>query len=255
MTESLKTALVTGAGSGIGAEITRQLSQSGFEVLLVGRTLSKLQSVASELPGSSVCYECDLSQDDQLKSLTDELVSPEKRRFKGLLQCLVNNAAIFYRKSFEECSLDTWSELYHTNLLGPVALTKAVLPLLKNCEGANIINISSNLGNKPIPDTSAYSALKAAMNNWTQCLALELGVYNIRVNAICPGAVDTPIHGEFHLNPDPKVKKAFDDLHPIKRMGEPHDIATAVEYLSSPKASWITGCLWTIDGGLGLTSA
>ena len=192
--------IVTGASSGIGAEIARQFSKENYFVFLCGRNEEKLKSVQKTCVNNTAIMAFDL------KNLKEyEPCFHEQLKSAPPLEILVNNAGIYHLESFSETADQIWLDQFNVNLLAPVQLVKLVWPLFVKNRKGSILNISSTLGIKPIPNTSAYSAMKAAMNNWTIALAQEGGPYNIRANSICPGIVDTPIHS-FH-NLDTKEKK------------------------------------------------
>jgi NAD(P)-dependent dehydrogenase (short-subunit alcohol dehydrogenase family) len=130
-----------------------------------------------------------------------------------------------------------------------VRLTHALLTHLEKNRGV-VINVSSNLGLRPIPRTSAYSASKAAMINWTQSLAIELGPTGVRANCVCPGIIDTPIQA-FH-GQSAEQKAALGNLQPIGRIGVPDDVAYAIWSLCGPGSEWMTGSVLTVDGGISL---
>jgi NAD(P)-dependent dehydrogenase (short-subunit alcohol dehydrogenase family) len=238
-----KYVVVTGAGSGIGYEISRELLKLGFTPLLIGRDLKKLEKASKELEDSPF-FSCDLTQKDSSKKLTEFYKSLEAGELFGL----VNNAGAIKYSSFEDSSSEHWLYHFNINLMSAINCSKAFLEPLKETKGA-IVNISSTLGIKPIENTSSYSASKAAMNNLTQSMALELAKYDIKVNAICPGIVNTPIHSESQSKSE-DWHAMLKDAQPLGRVGEPKDIAGLVCFLLSKQASWITGSLIPVDGGI-----
>lgn len=247
----MESVIVTGAGSGIGAACARDLAKAGYFVVLVGRTESKLTDVASQI-GQKNCLtlSTDLSSAEGCSYLFEALKSSTASQYP--LKALVNNAGIVIRKPFIETSDEEWESHFQINLMSVVRLSKEAVPLLKqNPSSPSIINISSNLGLKPIADTSSYSAVKAALINLTQSMALEFSAYKIRVNCIAPGIVETPIH-HFYKTEDSKLRNQLDRLQPLGRMGQPVDIAKAVTFLVSDQSSWTTGSVLTIDGGISL---
>jgi len=246
----MKEVVVTGASSGIGAAITREFSTQGWKVHLVARDAAKLAAVQKSLSGPSETYCCDLSSSEKISALADDL----KKRGASV-SALVNNAGVYRPASFAGESADNWDWHFATNLFGPVRLTRLLWKDLVKNKGA-VTNVSSTLGMRPIPNTAAYSASKAALDNWTQSLALEGGPLGVRANVVSPGLVDTPIHG-FHKSekaPDKEVRATLQRLQPLGRMGEPEDIARAVYFLSSEGASWMTGAIVPVDGGVILTT-
>jgi NAD(P)-dependent dehydrogenase (short-subunit alcohol dehydrogenase family) len=240
------TALVTGAGTGIGRAIAEKFLGEGWSVVAVGRRPEPLRELEKAHPGKVRAIPCDVANADEVKKLTAHLGSDAT--FGATLTALVNNAGVYERREFLKTNDNEWLATFETNLLGPVHLTRDLYPLLKKNQGV-IINISSTLGLKPVAATSVYSATKAAMINWTQTLALEAGVDRVRVNCICPGIVDTPIH-PFHGKPADQEKLAH--LQPLGRIGTPEDVAHAVWSLAGPGSEWITGAVLCVDGGIHL---
>lgn len=246
-----KAVLITGAGSGIGAATARRFSQSGWFVLLAGRTVDPMVQLAQELRFGASVLKIDLTNSASIKKYIDELAKREDIS----LQCLVNNAAIFRRHDIASGTAE-WVEQFATNVFGTVELTQACLPLLRASGSASIVNVASTLGLRPTADTSAYSASKAALVSFTQSLAQALGPEKIRVNCICPGLVDTPIH-DFHKLPQEKknafVKEQLSALQPLGRIGNPEEIANSIYFLGSAEESpWTTGAILSVDGGIHL---
>ena len=148
---------------------------------------------------------------------------------------------------FEQTNLDHWNQCFQVHIIGPAHLTIYLIDLIKR-DSASIVNVSSNLGIKPIINTSAYSASKAAMLNWTQSLALELAPWKVRVNAVAPGIVQTPIHGQW----SPEMLEQMNNLQPLKRVATPEEIAKSIYFLASDDSSWTTGTTLVVDGGISL---
>lgn len=245
----MKEVVITGASSGIGAACARLFSEKGFKIHLVARDEQKLRSVQATLKNTSVIHVCDLGKRENISSLISSLQSA-----KAQVSVLVNNAGVYKRSRFETESDALWDWHFAVNLWAPVALTRALWPQLVAHKGA-VVNVSSTLGLRPIDETGAYSASKAALNNWTQTLALEAGGQGVRVNAVCPGLVDTPIHS-FHKSENQELRRirgALNSLQPLGRVGEPEDIAQAV-YFAAAEAPWMTGALIPVDGGVSLTT-
>ncbi len=244
-----KIAIITGASSGIGRQIAIELSSNKFECLLAARDLEKLKTVQNECEGSRVLT-LDLQDKDKIQTAVRTIKSCFNQKEKDDKHVvLINNAGIVERSKFENSSMRSWHEQFQTNLFGPVLFTQLLLPILKEQKSARILNISSTLGIKPIPETSAYSATKAALNSWTQCLALELAVSHIQVNAICPGIIETPLQSFFNTK-DSKLRADLDRLQPLGRVGNPDDVARLALFLSEPSNNWITGSLYPVDGGI-----
>jgi len=246
----MKEVLITGASSGIGAAIAKLFNQRGWKTHLVGRDRDKLTNVQKSFENPSEIYCCDLAAEKNIDGLFSELKSK-----KANISVLVNNAGIYKPSAFDKETPDSWQWHFSTNLFAPVKLTRLLWPQLVANKGC-VTNVSSTLGLRPIANTGAYSASKAALDNWTQTLALEGGPFGVRANSVSPGLVDTPIHA-FHKSENAELKslrKALNSLQPLGRVGEPEDIANAVYFVSSTEASWMTGAIVPVDGGVTLTT-
>lgn len=245
------TALITGASSGIGAATAKKFAREGYDLLLMGRNETRLKALQTGLTfTSSEILVCDLRE---LSSHVDEL----EKKLSGLAAptVLVNNAGIFNTGSIESTSDAVWMQQFEVNLLSAVQLTRFLWPVFKKNHQGSIVNVSSTLGVKPTATTGAYSAVKAAMINWTQALALEGGTDNIRANCICPGIIDTPIHSFHSLQPEQKQTAVapFLEQQLLRQLGTPEDIAEAIYFLASEQSRWTTGITLHVDGGINLT--
>lgn len=242
----MATVLVTGAGTGIGRAVAERFLREGYHVVAVGRRAGPIAELERAHAGRVRAIVCDVAKPDDVKKLGAYLKSDAT--FGASLSALVNNAGTYERRAFHETSDADWTSTFEVNLFGAVRLTREVLPLLEKNRGV-VVNVSSTLGLRPIPQTSVYSASKAAMINWTQALAIETGPNRVRVNCVCPGIVDTPIH-PFHAKPE--AQKALESLQPLGRIGKPEDVAHAVWSLAAPGSEWITGAVLAVDGGINL---
>lgn len=234
--------VVSGGGSGIGFAIAKEILKENLGIpFLIGRNQKKLEQASKKLdkcPYLSV----DLRQDTCVQEIKN----------LGLNAAgLVNNAGTYKPSSFDSCQSKDWLQAFQSNFLTAVFLSQALLEPLKKNKGS-IVNISSTLGIRPIAKTSAYSASKSALNNLSLSMALELAP-DVRVNTVCPGIVNTPIH-DFQREDISQWKKDLKEMQPLKRVGEPSDIAPLVVHLLSEKSSWVTGATLTIDGGILLKS-
>lgn len=249
-----ETVLITGASSGIGAVIAEKYASSGYAVLLLGRNQKKLHQV------KKLCIAQSKKQNSYLiQSLAFNLNNLEQNKKKLLkqlnqmppLKILINNAGIFAKQNISDTQIDHWLQQFQTNLFSAVELTHLAWPFLKKNSGS-IVNIASTLGIKPTLGTSAYSASKAAMINWTLALAQEGGADRIRANCICPGIVDTPIH-EFHNQKPAQKSKTLElitNLQLLPAIGQPEYIAEAAFFLGSEASNWTTGAILNVDGGI-----
>lgn len=235
----MRRVVITGASSGIGLATAQKFSSEGFYTICLGRNQDRLKKALATLPfpGNAQTLACDLADERAVQECAEQLKNSS-------VDILVNNAGIFDRQSFVESSDALWMKHFLTNVMGPIRLTRALLPSLK--KGGSIVNVASTLGIRPVAMTSVYSSMKAAVINWTQTLALELASQNIRVNCICPGLVNTPIHGELDL----AQVAELDRMQPLGRMGSPQDIAESIYFLS--RHPWSTGTILSTDGGISL---
>lgn len=242
-------ALVTGAGRGIGAAIALELSRRGHYVHLLGRNEANLREIQRSIPDSQI-HVCDLSAPDRIRATAARVKAFAAAR----LEVLVNNAGVFDVHAFTEGGDDVWARQFDVNLMGPVRLTRELWPHFVAIGKGSIVNVSSTLGTMPTERTGAYSAIKSALNNWTISLAQEGGPHGIRVNAVSPGIVDTPIH-PFHSLTGPEKEAALTKmapLQPLGRIGRPEDVARAVAFLAGDESSWTTGANLTVDGGISI---
>jgi 2-keto-3-deoxy-L-fuconate dehydrogenase len=237
-----RTALITGASSGIGEATARAFSRAGASVLLMGRDRERVQRVASELPGSDV-IPCDVG---------DEAGVAAAFRTIDHLEILVNNAGIGLVGSVEETSLDDFQRVFRTNVEGVFLVTRAALPLIRAARGS-IINIASVAGLIGLKRRFAYCGTKGAVIAMTRQLAIDYAT-EIRANCICPGTIDTPfIDGLLEkYYPDDKdtVRAELEKRQPVGRLGRAEEIADFAVYLASDEASFINGAVLPIDGAL-----
>lgn len=241
--------VISGASSGIGEATARVFAQNNYFVVMLGRNVTRLKKLKSELKNSEF-YAFDLSSRSECEKAFEKI----KKNTPYPISVLVNNAGIYKEGSFTKGKDSDWEEIFQNNLMSTVRLTRFIMPLmLKNREGS-IVNVSSTLGLKPTADTSIYSSLKAAMNNLTQSLALEYGPQGVRVNVVCPGIVDTPIHGFHKLagKEKEKVMKSLAGLQPLGRIGTPEEIAKTIYFLGTGNSSWTTGAVLSVDGGINI---
>jgi NAD(P)-dependent dehydrogenase (short-subunit alcohol dehydrogenase family) len=241
MEKTNKVAIVTGARRGIGKSIAYVLAREGYDVVVSDIDLVDCTAVATEISKKygikALGIRCDISKKADVK----RLFSSVAKKF-GRLDALVNNAGIFPFVSFVSMEERDWDKVMDINLKGTFYCIKESLSLLG--EGGRIINISSIAASVGFEGLVHYCASKGAMNSMTRALALELSPKKITVNAIAPGAIATP-----GAKADKKVVEGIIKMIPLSRMGEGEDIAEAVAYLASEKASYITGQVLTVDGG------
>jgi len=234
--------VVTGASSGIGAEIARAMGSAGSQVVLVGRSKDRLDSSARAVvtTGAEALYVvADTCADDAPRTIVDETLA----RF-GRLDVLVHSAGVFLPKPFAETTIEAFDSQWDTNVRAPFRLTQAALGHL--APGSSVIFVSSVGGHVGSPDCSAYCASKGAVELLVKSLSSELAPIGIRVNAVAPGDVHTPMNA--HLM-TPEYEQGLIDSTPARRVGVVGDIAPAVVFLASPAASYVHGVSLLIDGG------
>lgn len=246
-----KTAVVVGGGSGIGAETARVLHRLGANVLVSGRRLSALEAVADSLDPSRGTTGT-LAGDIGAPETAESIVAEAKSRFGGV-DILVNAAGIFAPKSFEEHTHADYDRYMNTIARGTFLASQAVVETMTARGGGSIVNVGSMWALQAVGATpsSAYSAAMAARHALTRNLAIELGGRNIRVNCVAPAVVETPVYEAFiPKDAIPEALAGFSGIHPLGRIGQPIDIANAIAFLASAEASWITGVIMPVDGGV-----
>ena len=239
-------AIVTGAGSGIGAAVARAFAGEGATVVLVDQHLDSAQAVCDEITaakGHAEAAELDVSDGDQVERVLAELVGRLDR-----VDVLVNNAAIVSGDGLVELPTSDWDRDVGVTLRGAFLCTRGVLPAMIARRRGCIVNVASvngllHLGNE------AYSAAKAGLLQLTRSTAVRYGPHGIRANAVAPGTVRTPVWSERVRN-DPEIFAHLARWYPLQRVGEAEDVAQAVLFLASAEASWITGATLPVDGGL-----
>lgn len=244
-----KTAILTGATSGMGKGIAERFVREGAAVVLSGRDLPRgleLEKQLRELKGRAVFVPGDVSNID----VNEKLVYEAIRNF-GKLDIVVTNAGKLGLGSVTDISLDDWNETINTNLNAVFYLSRFAIPeMQKNGKGTLLIN-SSIAAFKSFPNHAAYCASKAALIALVKEMALDYGP-TIRINAMCPGPVDTPLiwdSAKAFENPETIVQQTANNTL-MKRLGKPEDIASLALFLVSEESSWITGASFTIDGGI-----
>jgi NAD(P)-dependent dehydrogenase (short-subunit alcohol dehydrogenase family) len=245
-----KTAIVTGAGSGIGRAIALRFAREGANVVAVdwnAQSLAACAAAIGEEGGRAAAVHADVSKSGEVQAA----VRAAEENY-GRLDILVNNAAIQILGRLEETSEEDWDRLQAVNLKGVFLCTKYAIPVLRRSGGGAIVNIASILGLVGDPDLAAYCAMKGGVLALTRAAALSYGPEGIRVNAICPGDVDTPMVREyFAAAPDPAALRAeVASKYALRRISTPEEIASAALFLASEESSFMTASTVVIDGGL-----
>ncbi len=241
-----KTALITGAGTGIGRAIALAYLREGARVALVGRRKEPLEAIAREAGDAVLVLTGDVSKQADI----DHLLAETAARLGGV-HVLVNNAGVLHIGTAEQITEAEWDETFAINVRGLWLLSRAVLPYMRKVGGGSIVNVASVLGINGARNRASYAPSKGAVILLTKCMAIDHGAENIRVNAICPSFIETDLTAEvIRKAPDPSaVRRERIGVHPIGRLGQPEDIAGLAVYLASDESSWVTGATMPVDGG------
>jgi len=245
-----KVVAITGGGSGIGKEAAARFVSEGAKVAINGRDLEKLKAAAMDIDPSGqkvVVSAGDIAKPETGAALVDAAVS----KF-GKLDVLVNNAGVFNPKPFIELTEADYDWYLDTILKGKFFTAQAAAKAMKDKGGA-IVQTGSMWAIQAIGATpsAAYSAANAGVHAMVRNLAIELAPYNIRINAVAPAVVETPVYNTFLSDDQVKeVLPTFNSFHPLGRNGQPHDVAETILFLASEQASWITGTVLPVDGGV-----
>jgi NAD(P)-dependent dehydrogenase (short-subunit alcohol dehydrogenase family) len=238
-----KVALVTGAARGIGLATAKRFLAEGWRVALLDIDGETLRSAVASLADAdrTLALECDVSDAHAVAAAIDKVA----KRF-GRLDALINNAGVAVFASVLETSDEDWRRILAVNLSGPFLCTKAAVPLMREHGGGAIVNITSISAVRASTLRSAYGTSKAGLAHLTKQLAVELASLGIRVNAVAPGPVDTAMAKAVH---SPAIRADYHDAIPLNRYGLEEELAEAIFFLSSDRASYITGQVLAVDGG------
>tara|TARA_E500000318_G_scaffold49909_1_gene46763 strand:+ start:559 stop:1329 length:771 start_codon:yes stop_codon:yes gene_type:complete len=239
-----RVALVTGASQGLGARFAETLAASGAAVAVAARQVAKLEELAERIGaagGRAHAVAMDVTDPASVAAAIENVEAA-----LGPLDVLVNNAGIAVQKPFLEMSPEDYDQVLDTNLKGCFLVAQAAARQMKGSGGGSIINITSVLGTEVIGALSTYCASKGGLLQLNRAMALELSRYGIRVNAIAPGYIETPINsGFFKTEPGQKMVKTI----PQRRLGQPEDLDGALLLLASDQGAYMTGSVVTVDGG------
>jgi len=223
-----KVALITGGSNGIGKAIAERFLNEGAKVIIFDIVK----------PDYDVdFYQVDITKEEEIQKAFQEIKH---------LDIVINNAGIYFQASIEETSKEQLDKIIDVNFKGAYLISKYALPLIKESKG-NIINISSVVGIIPDPTSPAYCSTKAALIMLTKCMAREYGIKGVRVNAILPGPIDTPLLRRV-LSSEELIQK-YAALNPMGRIGKPEEVANVAAFLASDEASYVTGGIYSVDGG------
>ena len=236
---------VTGAASGIGASVARQLAAAGAHVALLDRDFAGTEQLATELAAQgarALAVACDIASEAQTLAAAAQVQAE-----LGDCAALVNNAGLLRPGSLDTVSLDDWNAVLGVNLTGYLLCSRAFKPQLERTRGA-LVHVASISANFPQSHSGAYSAGKAGVLLMSRQMAAEWGPLGIRSNAICPGMIRTALSARFYEEPGFEAKRA--QVTASRRIGEPQDIADVALFLASPRAGYMNGAELAVDGGM-----
>lgn len=248
-----KVILITGASSGIGAACAEYFAKEGALLALVGRKPERAEQVMNKIQTLGVKVEplfilADISTEYEC------IITKTIEKY-GRLDVLVNNAAFLILGTMESIQIEDFDAMWATNVRGTLLLTKLAAPYLIETKG-NIVNISSIASLRQIEMFLGYCMSKAALDHFTRCIALELADKGVRVNSINPGVIDTNFHDSLGFEKDgPEyvaAMESYSEMHPIKRIGQTDEVVNAIAFMASERASFITGAILLVDGGLNI---
>lgn len=242
-----KIAIITGGATGIGKATSLLFAKEGAKVIIASRNEKNGDNIVREIKkkkGQAEFIKTDVSKENDIKSLILNVIKKYKK-----IDILFNNAGIESSTNVIDTELEDWENMIHTNLRSVYLCSKYSIPHMK--KGSVIVNTASVAGLVGFLNLASYCAAKGGVVNLTKQMALDYAMKGIRVNCVCPGAIDTPMIRRYIKNaPNPKqAKKDLRDMHPMGRMGKPEEIASTVLFLSSGGSSFITGQAIAIDGG------
>jgi 3-oxoacyl-[acyl-carrier protein] reductase len=247
-----KVCVVTGASSGIGLETARRLAAEGAQVLMVARDAERLEAAASEIGADYVAA-------DVTDAEADERIVATCAEQMGGIDVLINNAGTSFAKSLDDLTDDDWNGQWELHVLAPMRLMRAAAPRMAERGGGRIVNVCSSAGKRPSLTNAAYSVTKAAQLSLSRVFADSFAAGGVLVNAVTPGPVASPLWldeggladqtgGAKGLSRDEALDAQADKV-PLGRFAEPGEIADVIAFLSSARASTVTGAAWSVDGG------
>lgn len=243
--------LITGASSGIGAATAVEFAKLGAKLVITGRNKKNLDDVVKQCEEISpeklqpIIIIADMNHEDTAENIMASVIS-----HFGKLDILVNNAGILESGTIETTTLDQYDRVMNTNVRAPYHLTMFAVPHLVKTKG-NIVNVSSVTGLRSFPNVLAYCMSKSALDQFTRCVALELGPKGVRVNAVNPGVITTGLHMKSNMNETEyqEFLKKCEQTHALGRAGDATEVSSVIAFLASDAASNITGATLPVDGG------
>jgi 2-hydroxycyclohexanecarboxyl-CoA dehydrogenase len=239
-----KIAIVTGAARGLGRGIAERLASEGATVVVTDVNEAGAKEAADEIASGAIGIGCDVSDYDSVESM----VADVKQRF-GRIDVLVNNAGWDLAAPFLDLDRDVWPKIIGINLYGVLNTSKAVLPVMAEQGSGSVVNISSDAGRVGSSGEAVYSAAKGGVIAFTKSTARELARKQVRVNVVCPGPSDTQLFAEF-AGDNQGLRDALTKAIPLRRLGQPEDVAGAVAYFASDDSTYVTGQTVSVSGGL-----
>ena len=247
-----KVVILTGAARGQGAVAAETFAKEGARLLLGDVLAEEGERVAAKInaDGGQAVQAVFEAGDVSLEADPPRLAQKCLSAF-GQIDVLYNNAGVILGKTLQDTSLEEWNRILRIDLTGPFLMSKAVIPHMADQKSGSIINISSAGGIVGYPHMAAYGAAKGGLVNLTRCMAVDLAEYNIRVNAICPGAIDTPMPRIYIENMENKEAawQQVADAHLLKRFGTPIEVVNLALFLAADESSFMTGSIIPVDGG------
>jgi len=242
-----KVAVVTGGGSGVGREITRLFCEAGATIVVADLVLEKADETArilSSLPGKAIAMKADVTNYAEVKEMIAEAV-----KITGKVDILVNNAGFGVLKNFGDTTPDDWMVDLGVNLFGTLHCTRELINHMIERKYGKVINIVSDAGRVGEAFQATYSAAKAAVMGFSKALAREVGVHGININCVSLGATKTPLIMPFIT---PEIEQRLIKAYPLRRLGLPQEPAALVIFLASDSAAWITGQVYSVNGGFSM---
>ena len=246
-----KVALITGGNSGIGEATAVQLASEGARVAIVARDRERGEALVSQIGrdgGEAAFFAADMLQHDDIQRMVDDVV-----KHFGRIDVLVNNAGIINFGTVVTADIDEWDTLMATNVRSVFLVSRYVVPHMIETGGGSVVNVGSNLGLVGTRGAAAYATSKGAIVQLTRAMALDHVDDKIRVNAVCPGTIDTPLVQRQRVGRTEEQLRQSDERlkqrHPIGRMGTPEEVAAVIAFLASDDASFVTGSCYSVDGG------
>jgi len=245
-----KIAIITGAGGGIGRGIALRFAAEGAQIgvldinpVMCGAVVDEIQAAG----GQVTALECDVSKEDQVEAAVRHM-----RSTFGTVNVLVNNAAVMPGGRIHETSVDDFDRCVAVNLRGAYLMSKAVIPGMLQARSGSIIHMASITGTLGLPGIAAYSMTKGGLTSLARAMSTDYARMGIRVNAVSPGTIDSPmLHNFVAAQSNPKqIRQAYDEMHPIGRVGRIEEVANVFVFLASDEASFVTGANYAVDGGL-----